>query len=719
MESIKNDTSLGIKEWHFRGTRQGGIFDMSREIRWVKTHCARMDHGGCGLLVGVRDNTIVEVKGDPEGFLNKGYTCYKGNVSHDRLYHPHRLRYPLKRAGERGEGKWERISWKDALTETADSLLKIKEGYGARAVGFGVGMPKGLEHFVLIRLANIFGSPNVIASQDVCHAPREITGVHTCGFYPVADLHNPTCLVLSWASNLLSTSEEGQIASQLLEQLRNGAELIVVDPRKTELAERADIWLQLRPGTAQALALGFLNVIIEESRYDKAFVENYTYGFDELSRHVKAYSPEAVSEITWVPADLIREAARRYAAAKPAALQWGNAIEHDMHAFDAARSLVCLMAVCGNLEVSGGNVNAHDPDVMGLGEFVRADLIPDKRKEMLGAFHHTIARFMTVPPALFRKAVLKDTPYPMRGYYGMCTNPLVAWADSRLTYEALRRLDFIAIADLFMTPTAAMADIVFPVAHQYEMNDIGHYGIGHGMILARPKIVDPPAECWPDIKIMNELGKCVSDPQYWHDDFENFLEDVLKPSGLSYQEFVERGHLKGPDRFRAYEKKGFRTPTGKVELMLSTAEKFKLKALPEFAGLPEPDDPEYPLILISAKSRYYLLSSYRWVKRLRDKRPVPLVEIHPETAAARGIADGDEVLIRTRYGEIAQTARITEKIHPRVVSADLGWWFPEGDPATQFDWQRSNFNMLTSVERLGKEFGTPNIANLPCMVEKR
>jgi len=692
---------------------------MKEEIRWVKTHCARMDHGGCGLLVGVKDNQVVQVKGDPEGFLNKGYTCYKGGVSHDRLYHPDRLRHPLKRAGKRGEGRWQQISWEDALSETAGSLLKIREAHGARAVGFGVGMPKGLEHFVLIRLANIFGSPNVIASQDVCHAPREVTGVHTCGFYPVADLHHPTRLVLSWASNLLSTSEEGQIASLLLDQLRNGAGLIVVDPRKTELAERADIWLQLRPGTAQALALGFLHVIIEESLYDKAFVEDHTYGFDDLSRHVKAYSPEAVSEITWVPAGLIRRAARRYAEAKPAALQWGNAIEHDVHAFDSARSLVCLMAVCGNLDVSGGNVHAHEPDIMGLGEFVRADLIPDKRKEMIGAFHHTIPRFMTVPPALFRKAVLEDMPYPMRGYYGMCTNPLVAWADSKLTHEALKRLDFVAVADLFMTPTAAMADIVFPVAHQYEMNDIGHYGIGHGMILARPRIVDPPPECWPDIKIMNELGKRVSDPRYWHDDFEDFLEDVLRPSGLSYQEFVIKGHLKGPDRFKFYERKGFRTPTGKVELKLSTADKLKLKSLPEFAVLPEPDDPDYPLILISAKSRYYLLSSYRWVKRLREKRPVPLVEIHPETAAARGIVEGDEVRVSTRYGEITQTARVTEKIHPRVVSADLGWWFPEGDPATQYEWQRSNFNMLTSIERLGKEFGTPNIANLPCKIDKK
>ncbi|HAA03818.1 MAG TPA: hypothetical protein DCE18_10640, partial [Syntrophobacteraceae bacterium] len=241
--------------------------------------------------------------------------------------------------------------------------------------------------------------------------------MHTCGFYPVADLHNPTGLILSWASNVLSTSEEGQIASLTLDQLKNGAKLVVVDPRRTALADRADVWLQLRPGTAQALALGFLHVIIEESLYDKEFVEQHTYGFEDLAQHVKSYSPETVAEITWVPADLIRKAARLYAAAKPAALQWGNAIEHDIHAFDATRSLVCLMAITGNLEVPGGNIHAHDPKIMGLADFVRADLIPDKRKEMIGAFHGIIPRLMTVAPAFFRKVVLEGVPYPVRGYY--------------------------------------------------------------------------------------------------------------------------------------------------------------------------------------------------------------------------------------------------------------------------------------------------------------
>jgi anaerobic selenocysteine-containing dehydrogenase len=691
---------------------------MTEEIRWVKTHCGRMDHGGCGLLVGVRGNEIVQVKGDPEGYLNRGYTCFKGRVSADRLTHPNRLRYPLKRAGQRGEGKWQRISWGQALGEIAENLLKIKEKHGARAVGFGAGMPKGLEHLVLIRLANIFGSPNVVGIQDVCHAGREVTGMHTCGFYPVADFHNPTRLMFFWGSNLASTNEEGNIYSQVTAQLKEGARMIVVDPRKTELAERADLWLQLRPGTAQALALGIIRVMCEESLYDRAFVEKYTYGFEDLARQAEPYTPEKVEGITWVPAEAIRQAARMYAGAKPATLQWGNAIEHDVNVFDAARSLVCLMAISGNLEVPGGNVNALEPGIMSLAKFVRADLIPDKRKEMIGAHYGTIPRLMTTPPSLFRRAVLEGKPYPVRGYYGMCTNPMVAWADSKVTYETFKSLDFSAVAEIFMTPTAAMADIVLPVAHQYEINDIGHYGIGHGMILARPKVVDPPEECWPDMKILNELGKRVSPPELWHEDHEEFLEDLVRPAGLTYREFVEKGYLKGPDSVRTYETKGFQTPTGKVELRLSTAEKFRLKPLPEFTGFPEPDDPDYPLLVTSAKSRYYLLSSYRWVRKLREKRPHPLVEIHPDTASRYGIADGDEVIIETRYGAITQRACVTDIIHPRVVSAALGWWFPESSPETQYDWRKSNFNMMTSMEKLGKEFGTPNITNLPCRIRK-
>ena len=694
---------------------------MGDDIRWVKTHCARMDHGGCALWVGVKNNEIVKVKGDPDGFLNQGFVCAKGLASPDRLTHPDRLKHPLIRKGNRGEGIWERISWDDALNEIAENLIRIRETHGAKSVGFGVGMPKGLDHFVLIRLANMFGSPNIIASQDVCHAPREITGIHTCGFYPVADFHHPSKLVVLWGSNITSTNEEGEICSLLLKQLKSGTELIVVDPRRIELESLAEKWLQIRPGTDHVLALGLLNVIIEESLYDSGFVEQFTYGFEELSDHVKAYTPDKVSEITWVPESLIRETARHYARSKPAVIQWGNPIEHNIHSFDIARALICLMAICGNLDVPGGNVQALDPPIMGLGQFVRADLIPEKRKSMVSASHGVIPRFMTIPPAFFRKAILEDDPYPMKGFYAMCCNPMMTWADSRQTYDAFMKLDFMAIADLFMTPTASLADIVLPAASHFEFDDIGHYGLGHGYILARPKVVDPPEECWPDMKIMNELGKRISlaEAEYWYEDYHRFLENVLTPSGLDFSRFAEKGYLKGPDGFELYKEKGFRTPTGKVELKLSTADKFNLSPLPEFKSLPESDDPDYPLILISTKSRYYLHSSYRWVDKLREKRPHPRVEIHPDTASKNGIKQGDEVVIETKKGRITQFARITDTIHPKVINAAYGWWFPEGNAKTLYDWDKANYNILTATEKLGKEFGTPNLKGIGCRIRAK
>lgn len=687
--------------------------------QWVKTHCARMDHGGCGLLAEVSNNKIIRLKGDPDGYLNKGYICPKGLASAERLSHPDRLRHPLARAGKRGSGKWEKISWDKAIDTISSNLCRIREKNGARAVAFCQGMPKGLEHFVLIRLANIFGSPNLVACQDVCHAPREIGGGHTCGFYPVADFHHKSEVVVLWGSNVTATNEEGEIGSLLLEQLRHETRLVVVDPARTSLAEKAEHWLQLKPGTDNALALAFLNVIISEKLYDAEFVEQWTTGFNELATHVRQYTPENMAPVTGVPAPVIRKSARAYAKASPGAIQWGNPIEQNINTFDTIRALVCLMAVCGNLDIAGGNIQANEPSILGLGKFVRADLIPSKRKEMLHAHHHTIPRLMTVPPAFFKKAILDEIPYAVKGAYMQCTNPLLAYADSRQTYDALMKLDFFAVADIFMTPTAALADIVLPVATHFEFNDIGHYGLGHGHILARPKIVDPPAECRPDIRILNALGRAMTPKELWHDNWETFLEDLLEPAGLSYADFVKQGVLKGADRFKKYIKSGFRTPSGKVELLLGTAKKFNLPALPAFNGPPEPENTAYPLILTGAKDPHYMHSSYRWVDSLRRKSPVPLVSIHPETAALHNIQNNDEVVIETTSGAITQFARLTKSIKPEIVYAAYGWWFPEGKCELQYEWEKSNFNILTSTRILGKEFGTPNLKGLRCRIRRK
>jgi anaerobic selenocysteine-containing dehydrogenase len=692
---------------------------MNDYIRWIKTHCARMDHGGCTIQVGVKNNKIVRMKGDPEGILNQGYICPKALASPKKLTHPSRLMRPLKRKGSRGEGKWHRISWEEAIGFISENLQAVKDRIGAKGVAFCQGMPKGLEHFVLIRLANTFGSPNVVVIQDVCHAPREISGMHTCGFYPVVDFHHQSKLVLLWGSNPTSTNEEGQICSLLLKQLNQGTDLIVVDPRQTKLAAKAKHWLQIRPGTDHALALAFLNVIVTEKLFDEDFMRNWSYGFDELAKHVKQYTPEKMSEITWIPSEKITESARCYAMSQPAAIAWGNPIEQNMHTFDTARSLICLMAICGNLDVPGGNIQANDPRILSLGKFVRADLLPSKRDEMIHAHHGTIPKLMTVPPAFFRKAVLTAKPYPVQAAYIQCANPLLAYADSRQTYEAFMKLDFLAVSDIFMTPTAALADVVLPAATQFEFNDIGHYGLGHGYILARPKVVEPPSECWPDIKILNELGKSLSPPEYWYDNYEDLLGMIVAPAGINYSQFAEIGYLKGSDQFKKYESSGFKTPSGKVELVLSQADKFNFPQMPRFSGLPEPEDPEYPLVLTSAKSSYYLHSSYRWLEKLREKQPNPQVLIHPQTAAKYEIQENDEVIIETSAGRIHQFAHLSNTVDPRVIFAAYGWWFPEEKIEDLYGWQRSNFNRLTSTEKLGQEFGTPNLKGINCRIRRK
>jgi anaerobic selenocysteine-containing dehydrogenase len=691
---------------------------MKNDIQWTKTHCARMDHGGCALLVGVKNNKIIKVKGDPEGYLNKGYICPKGLASHERLTHPNRLKHPLKRAGKRGEGTWQRITWPEAIETISEKFNKVKQTHGAKAVAFCQGMPKGIEHFGLIRLANTFGSPNVVATQDVCHAPREISGVMTCGFYPVADFHHKSRLVVLWGSNITATNEEGEICSLLLDQLKQGTDLIVIDPRKTDLAVKAKYWLQIRPGSDNALALAFLNVIIQEELYDKDFTTNWTYGFNELAAAITDYTPEYMSQYTWVPPDLIRKAARAYAKSTPAAIQWGNPIEQNIHTFDTSRALLILMAICGNLDIPGGNIQAIDPPFKSLGKFVRADLLPLKRKEMLHVHHGGLSKLMTIPPAYFKKAILDGFPYPMKAAYIQCANPLLAQGHSPGTFKALMKLDFIAVSDIFMTPTASLADIVLPAATQFEFNDIGHCGLGHGILLARPKVVDPPEECWPDIKIINELGKTITQKEYWYDDYNHILDELLEPTGIHFKQFAEMGYLKGKEHFQKYLDSGFRTPSGKVEVMLTQAGKNNVSPLPVWKGLPNEDDPEFSLVLTSAKDPYYLHSSYRWLEPLRKRRPNPLMEIHPETAAKFNIKEGDPVVIETRNGAIRQTAKLTDGIHPRVINAAYGWWFPEEKSAAQYNWKKSNYNMLTSMDNLGKEFGTPNLKGIGCRLRK-
>ncbi len=672
----------------------------------------------------MENGRIVRIEGDPECPLNRGTVCSKGIAQVERLAHPDRLRHPLKRAGERGEGRWERISWEEALgTIAAKFGEKIRQGE-ARSIAFAQGTPKGLELYMMIRLANVLKVPTVVTPGSICHMPRETAAMMTCGFFPVPDYDHPPALVLAWGSNLFQTNEEGIIGSQLRRALERGSKLVVIDPRKTPLAAKADVWLQPRPGSDLALALGFLKVIVEEEIFDREFVNRWTVGFDELRKHLKGYTLSRLSALTWISEENIAAAARLFAKTRPALIQWGNAIEHTIDAVQNARALMILKAVSGNLDSPGGNVNRPSPPVMRPGDFVLAKNFPEKRNQLLAPEFRLAATMGFTPNQTAVKAILTGKPYPIKTMYVQGGNPLLSYPNSEETFQALKKLEFLAVAEIFMTPTAQLADIVLPPATHFEFDDLGHYGLPHGFLLARPKIVDPPEDCRPDTLILNELGKKLGLEKFFWPDLRSCLDEVLKPAGLNYEEFKTTGMLKGKWSERSFEGGGFNTPSKKVELFSSRFKEWGYDPLPTLREpfLPIEGDERFrafPYILTSAKDPHYFHSAYRNLPALRKASPDPIVSLHPETARKLGIAQGEWVTIETPQGKIRQKAGFNADLDPRVIMAAYGWWFPERKDLELSGWREANINILTENDPpYDPAIGSTNLRAIPCRVFK-
>jgi len=667
----------------------------------VKTFCARMDHGGCGILAHVENGKITKIEGDPDSPVSSGTLCAKGIAQIEKLSHPDRLIYPMKRKGEKGAGNWERISWDEALDTIAGKIRETIEKKSEKAVSFAQGTPKGLELFLMIRLANLLNIPNIATPGNICHMPRETASNLTCGFFPIPDYSGHPARIIVWGSNLFQTNEEGILGSQLRGAVDQGAKLIVIDPRKTGMASRADLWLQPRPGTDLALALGMLKVIVEETLYEGAFVENWTTGFTELVDHLRQYPLHRVSEITWVPQEQIVKGARLFARGKPACIQWGNALEHNLNSVQCARALLILMALTGNLEVPGGNVNRPGPPIMKPGELVQSRKFPDRKEKIMSPEFRLASMMGFVPSQLIVKAILTGKPHPIRMMYLQGGNPLLSYANAKETFEAMKNLNFLAVSEIFLTPTAQLADILLPAASNFEFDDIGHLGLPLGFVLARPKIVDPPGECWPDSKILNELGKRLGYTASFWNDTRECLDEILKPSRMTYDDFRKVGILKGKWEYRNYEKEGFNTPSRKVEIFSRRLEEWGYDPIPHYRELPEspfstPDlFKEYPLIFTSAKDPFYFHSSNRNIASLRKLSPDPVALIHPETASHLGIEEGDWISIETKRGTIQQKAKLTSEIDSRVVVLSFGWWFPERKDLELSGWKESNLNILT------------------------
>jgi anaerobic selenocysteine-containing dehydrogenase len=683
----------------------------------IRTAC-RNCHGGCGVIAHVKDGKVFKVEGDPDSPLSYGTLCSKGLAVTQLAYHPDRILYPMKK----DSNGWQRITWDEALDTVADRFNAVIEKYGAESIVIGQGTGRDYESH-LYRFANLLGTPNVLTAGHMCYVSRVGATLITCGNLPVADWSGRPECILMWACNPQWTNPDEHKGVDFWKAYKQGAKLIVIDPRKGFLAKKADLWLQLRPGTDAALAMGFFNVIVEEELYDRAFVENFINGWDAFKQRVKEYPLDRVAEITWVSKDLIRKAARLYAKAKPAALQWGVPTEQTLNCTDCTRLLTGLMAATGNLDVPGGNAFFVPPAVRTVSEFSRhRDLPKEQRQKRLGAEQYPLAsRVALITPKVAWDAILTGNPYPLKAGLLCGTNPVITRANANEAYQALNKLDFLAVIDFFLTPTAELADVFLPAGTWLEQNHVADNWKRHGYILARQKAVEI-GECWQDHKIFLELGKRMG--QEWWDTVEDALDYLLEPSGLTWDQFKEKGYLKGEQTYYKYKKNGFSTPTGKVELYSTILEKWGRDPLPKYTEIPEspvsrPDLAEkYPYILNPGlRIPTFFHSANRMIPWLREIRPEPIVEIHPETAAKHGIAEGDWVYIESSRGKARERAKLNTGIDPRVIVAEHGWWYPEiKDPG--HGWDISNINMLTdnSHESMDPVMGATNLRALMCSI---
>jgi thiosulfate reductase/polysulfide reductase chain A len=708
----------------------------------VKRAVCEFCHSKCKVLVHVEDGNLVKFEHDPMDprgpAMPPPEACLRLRGAQEWMYHPDRLNFPLKRAGERGEGKWQQVSWEQCLDEIAEKLQRVKDEHGPEAIAMTTGTLRNRSD-MQSRFYILLGSPNYGGASRMCHTPNIVVAAALSGAP-----HRTYVTVLPGLGAitkcmLVAGINPAQSQTRLWRAIREGKKagmkLIVADPRKSEVAELADIWLQLRPATDTALFMSMINVIIERELYDEEFVAKWCYGFDELAERARVYPPDRVAEITWVPADKIVEAAVMYATNRPAVSIHGMGVEHHPNHIAAIQARYALLAITGNIDIEGGTYMPGPARCIIEPELELQELLsPEQKEKQLGSdrfrllgwpgydllLEHTqkvwgkpfhLARSAAVQhfPTMIR-AILTAKPYPVKAVMTIASNPLLTYSNVKLIYKALRSLELYTVQDYFPTPSAEIADYVMPVASWLERPYLTTFGGTDNWIFggeqALPASVPGKYERKTDEEILGELAMRLGYGEHWPwKNREELFDYQLRPIGMTFKEFLAKGGFDStPNEYKKYEKTGFATPTGKFELYSTIFEKLGYDPLPRYEeSFENPvSTPElakrYPLMLITG-ARFIPMfhSEHRQVDSIRRRHPNPLVEINPETAAKLGIKDGDWGWIESRRGRIRMKVKLFEGIDPRVVHCEHGWWFPElpgEEPWLHGVWE-SNVNVIT------------------------
>ena len=706
-------------------------------VEMVKSLCY-FCHANCGVLAYVKDGDVIKIKGDPD-YSNKGGLCCRGTSALLHVNHPARINHVLKRVGEKGEGKWEKIPYDQGIKEVAERLNQIKAESGAEAVASAGGTTR-TDDFARRRFLNLFGTPNGFHNALLCWIPTFMAETCVAGWSPFeTDLGAARVLIL-WGMNPGASSLPSMNGYTDLQ--KNGMKIIMVDPRFSETASKADLWLPLRPGSDAALALAMLHTIIFEGLYDWKFVQEWCDGFEELQQHVIDYSPEWAAPITWLDPEQIRAAARMYAMNKPGCIQWGCTWDQIGRASTTgSHALALIRAICGNLDVPGGDgmpgpaLNYLTDEEMELNE-----RLPEEQKaKQIGSDKFKLTTWpgyqlisdnakrtwgKTLPaewfceahgPSVF-KAILTGDPYQVRALIVNATNPVNSYGDAKMTLAALKKVEFLVTVEYWMTPTALFSDYVFPAAGALERPIIvTHYGATDSVMGGR-RAIQPKYDRHDDFTFWRKLGiACGQAEEDWPwETIEEAYSAIIAPLGLpvsGWDEFVDVFRMYYPPlhQNKYVTNGGFWTPTGKVECNSTILRQLGYEGMPTYIGTIENpiDTPElldeYPIVLTTGGGFMpYHHSEHFNMPNIRYLYPDPYFFINPELAEKLGIEHGDWCWIETRRGRIKMRADVEPIVDPRVVMAPRGWWFPARDGSADLDnpfgCLEANVNTLTSVD---------------------
>ena len=682
-----------------------------------------------GVVATVRNGKVIKTEGDKDHPWSKGHTCPKGRHEWEVLYHPKRFKQPLLRT----PSGMKEISWEEAIEVASERLGEVRTKYGPLSIC------STLPRDPLSLFMRSLGSPNEMTNRDLCQGTVEVADQLTYGdvitiYRSAEDFRNSGCVLLVGTNPPVSAGGQWQ---DILHATRNGAKLIVVDPRRTEAARRADIYLQIRPGTDGALALAMLNVVINEDLYDAGFVDDYCVGFDQLREHVQQYTPKWASEITSLSPEEIVQTARTYAGNGPASYRGNLGLGQHSNSTQASRAFAALIAITGNIDIVGGN---RLPDPPPAGFEVLNQVLEDARvakeveEQALGADSFPLwagpDSYMRAPhnPSVIN-AMLTDEPYPVKSWIVMGANPVMSYASAGKVMEAMKKLEFLMVLAYTPSPTSDLADLILPLAHPHEQNGVKFSPYGN-WLSAMPKLVEPPEGCREDFQILHAIAERMVQKEYiqtnlipWENNDE-FMAARFADSKTSYQELCENGPIIREPKYKKYVDCGFKTDSGKVELYSSRMERYGYEPLPTYTECA--DSPtllprlaeKYPLCLTTRRTRQYLCSrsaDYGWV---REVDPYPQLLIHPVTAGERGIENGDRVAIETPKGSVRHVARLTEDIHPEVLSAIYGWWLPEKE-TEENGYLETNVNAVMSYDPpYDPEIGINRVQGVMCQIRK-